>query len=122
MYKAEGGYKAYREFVYKSIPILNEKLNMSSFMEEQALEKLNTCQTCHEMISCIKSWKIADHKGSHFEPWRERNKARKIWNRALWISCFNKEGYILAESESKRIEIFTFLILSMILLFQDIIW
>ena len=65
--KLEGGYKAYREFVYKSIPVLNEKFKYVIIHGRTGIGKTKILAKLQEMgYPVLNLEKIADHKGSHF--------------------------------------------------------
>ena len=104
--KLEGGYKAYREFVYKSIPVLNEKFKYVIIHGRTGIGKTKILAKLHEMgYPVLNLEKIADHKGSHFGAIGEKRKqSQKRFETELYeFLVSNDKGYILAESESKRI-------------------
>ncbi len=73
--KLEGGYKAYREFVYKSIPVLNEKFKYVIIHGRTGIGKTKILAKLHEMgYPVLNLEKIADHKGSHFGAIGEKRK------------------------------------------------
>lgn len=104
--KLEGGYRSYRDYIIKNIPILNSGLRYIVLHGRTGIGKTKILNKLEELGYPIMDLeKMADHKGSFFGSLCEkRAQSQKRFESELFQFLLNnKSKYIIAESESKRI-------------------
>lgn len=104
--KLEGGYKAYRDYIAKNTPLANEGFKYIVLHGRTGIGKTKILSKLEELgYPVMDLEKMADHKGSFFGNLCEkRQQSQKRFESEIFHFLLNnKKGYILAESESKRI-------------------
>lgn len=105
-WKLEGGYRAYREYILKEIPKLNEGIQYYVLHGKTGIGKTKVLQQLEKLgYSVLDLEKMADHKGSFFGGVCEaRPQSQKRFESLIFDFLYNKKPtYVIAESESKRI-------------------
>ena len=105
-WKLDGGYRAYREYILKEIPKLNENVKYYVLHGKTGIGKTKILQKLDKKgYSVLDLEKMADHKGSFFGGVCEkRPQSQKRFESLIFDFLYkNKPEYVLAESESKRI-------------------
>lgn len=104
--KLDGGYKNYREFITKELPILNEGVEYIILHGKTGVGKTKLLNSLESKgYSVLDLEKFADHKGSFFGALCEKRPQSQKRFESLLYEFFknNKPKYVIAESESKRI-------------------
>lgn len=104
--KLEGGYKAYRNYIMKNLPKKNEKVKYVVLHGRTGVGKTKILEKLSEKgYSVMDLEKMADHKGSFFGGLCEKKKQSQKRLESEIYECLSKNetGYVLVESESKRI-------------------
>nr|WP_307775870.1 tRNA 2-selenouridine(34) synthase MnmH [uncultured Cetobacterium sp.] len=105
-WKLEGGYRAYREYILKEIPKLNEGVKYYVLHGKTGIGKTKVLQNLEAKgYSVLDLEKMADHKGSFFGGVCEaRPQSQKRFESLVFDFFYkNRPTYVIAESESKRI-------------------
>lgn len=105
-WKLEGGYRAYRQYILKEIPKLNEGIKYYILHGKTGIGKTKVLQRLEAKgYSVLDLEKMADHKGSFFGGVCEkRGQSQKRFESLIFDYLYkNRPTYVLAESESKRI-------------------
>lgn len=104
--KLDGGYKSYRQYVAKEIPLLNEGIKYIVLHGRTGIGKTKVLQSLESKgYSVLDLEKFADHKGSFYGALCEsREQSQKRFESEVLEHLRNREhDYFLVESESKRI-------------------
>lgn len=104
--KLDGGYKAYRQYVAKEIPLLNEGIKYVVLHGRTGIGKTKVLQKLEQSgYSVLDLEKFADHKGSFYGALCEtRVQSQKRFESEVLEHLRNRQyDYFLVESESKRI-------------------
>lgn len=105
-WKIEGGYRAYREYILKEIPKLNENVKYYVLHGKTGIGKTKVLQQLEKKgYSILDLEKMADHKGSFFGGvCEDRPQSQKRFESLIFDFLYTKSPkYVVAESESKRI-------------------
>ena len=104
--KLEGGYKAYRNYIMDKLPEKNKEVKYVVLHGRTGVGKTKILEKLAERgYSVMDLEKMADHKGSFFGGLCEKKKqSQKRLESEIYEKISNdKTGYVLVESESKRI-------------------
>lgn len=104
--KLEGGYKAYRNYIMKDLDEKNKNITYVVLHGRTGVGKTKILEKLAERgYSVMDLEKMADHKGSFFGGLCEAEKQSQKRLESEIYQCLagNKTGYVLVESESKRI-------------------
>lgn len=104
--KLEGGYKSYRDFVIKNIPVVNEGVRYVVLHGRTGIGKTKILNKLEKLgYPVMDLEKMADHKGSFFGSLCEKRKQsqKRFESEVFQFLLKNKNSYVIAESESKRI-------------------
>ena len=104
--KLEGGYKAYRNYIMEHLPEKNEGIKYVVLHGRTGVGKTKILEKLAERgYSVMDLEKMADHKGSFFGALCEKRKqSQKRFESEVYQHLSNNQtGYVLVESESKRI-------------------
>ena len=104
--KLEGGYKAYRNYIMDKLPEKNKEVKYVVLHGRTGVGKTKILEKLAEKgYSVMDLEKMADHKGSFFGGLCEKKKqSQKRLESEIYEKISNdKIGYVLVESESKRI-------------------
>lgn len=104
--KLEGGYKAYRNYIMEHLPEKNENIKYVVLHGRTGVGKTKILEKLAERgYSVMDLEKMADHKGSFFGGLCEAKKQSQKRLESEIYECLseNRSGYVLVESESKRI-------------------
>lgn len=104
--KLDGGYKNYRQYVAKEIPVLNEGIKYVVLHGRTGIGKTKVLQSLESKgYSVLDLEKFADHKGSFYGALCEsREQSQKRFESEVLEHLRSRQyDYFLVESESKRI-------------------
>lgn len=104
--KLEGGYRGYRDFITKEIPILNSGVEYIIIHGRTGVGKTKLLNGLEAKgYSVLDLERLADHKGSFFGALNEKRPQSQKRFESLLYEFFRdkKPKYVIAESESKRI-------------------
>lgn len=104
--KLEGGYKGYRNYLMKDLPEKNRDIKYIVLHGRTGVGKTKILEKLAERgYSVMDLEKMANHKGSFFGGLcEEKQQSQKRLESEIYESLAkNKTGYVLVESESKRI-------------------
>lgn len=106
VFKLNGGYKSYREYILKEIPVLNEGVKYVIIHGKTGVGKTKLLNSLENKgFSVLDLERMADHKGSFFGGLCEKRPQSQKRFESLLYDFFSKNNpkYVIAESESKRI-------------------
>ena len=104
--KLEGGYKEYRNYIMENLPEKNKDIKYVVLHGRTGVGKTKILEKLAEKgYSVMDLEKMADHKGSFFGGLCEKKKQSQKRLESEIYECLSKNetGYVLVESESKRI-------------------
>lgn len=104
--KLEGGYKSYRNYIMEHLPEKNKNIKYITLHGRTGVGKTKILEKLSEKgYSVMDLEKMANHKGSFFGGLCEKKKqSQKRFESEVYENLSNnKTGYVLIESESKRI-------------------
>lgn len=104
--KLEGGYKSYRNYIMEDLKKINEGIKYIVLHGRTGVGKTKILEKLQERgYSVMDLEKMADHKGSFFGALCEKRKqSQKRLESLIYENLKNNNtGYVLVESESKRI-------------------
>lgn len=104
--KLEGGYKAYRNYITAHLPEKNENMKYIILHGRTGVGKTKILEKLAEKgYSVMNLEKMANHKGSFFGALCETKKQsqKRLESEIYEYLSNNQTGYVLVESESKRI-------------------
>lgn len=106
VFKLNGGYKSYRDFIMEELPKLNQGVKYIVIHGRTGVGKTKLLNSLESKgYSVLDLERLADHKGSFFGGLCEKRvQSQKRFDSLLYdFFSKNRPTYVLAESESKRI-------------------